>query len=196
MTSPPGSVGETATLVAAGATRTRYDGLSIGLHWLTVVLVLGQLLLAQTWGWFPRPSRHLMIVAHMSFGIVLAGVVLFRIVWRLTPGHQMSAADRGWRELAAKTVHYSLYLMLLTEAVLGFVLRWSGAEAMSFFGFEIPPLIAPFSKPAHQVVGDAHEWLGWLIVAVATGHGLAALYHHYVLRDEVLQRMLPARPRT
>ena len=78
-------------------------------------------------------------------------------------------------------------------AVLGFLLRWSGDEAMSFFGLLIPPPIAPFSRPAHHLVGQMHEWVGWTIIAVAAAHAFAALYHHFVVRDDVLWRMLPGR---
>jgi cytochrome b561 len=88
-------------------------------------------------------------------------------------------------------VHYLLYTLLVAEAVLGFMLRWSGGEAMSFFGILIPPPFAAFSKPVHHLIGDAHEFNGWLIIALAVIHALAALYHHYVLRDDVLDRMLP-----
>ena len=179
------------TRVVAGDDRTVYDNFSIALHWLTVVLVLSQFALAETWGWFARPTRHLMIVTHMSFGIILSAVIVIRIVWRLIPGHQMPSSASGWTELAAKAVHYLLYAMLALEAVLGFVLRWSGNESMSFFGLLLPPPFAPFSKPAHHLVGEIHNLNGWAIIVLATGHAAAALYHHYVLRDQVLSRMLP-----
>lgn len=185
-----------ATRIAAGDDRTQYDPFAIALHWLTVALVLTQFALAETWDWFAKPTHHLMVVAHMSFGIILTVVIVTRIAWRLVPGHRMPPAVSGWMETASKAVHYLLYAMLAAEAVLGFVLRWSGNEGMSFFGLQIPPPFAPFSKPAHRLVGDIHEWNGWAIVILAAGHAAAALYHHYVLRDRVLSRMLPAaRPR-
>ena len=187
---------KTATRIAAGDDRTQYDPFAITLHWLTVALVLTQFGLAETWDWFAKPTHHLMVVAHMSFGIILTVVIVTRIAWRLVPGHQMPPAVSGWMEIASKAVHYLLYAMLASEAVLGFVLRWSGNESMSFFGLQIPPPFAPFSKPAHRLIGDIHEWNGWAIVILAAGHAAAALYHHYVLRDRVLSRMLPAaRPR-
>jgi cytochrome b561 len=62
---------------------------------------------------------------------------------------------------------------------------------MSFFGLQLPPPFAPFSKDAHRFVGEAHYWVGWAIILVAFGHALAALFHHFALRDDVLWRMLP-----
>jgi cytochrome b561 len=186
---PRGAVA--ATRIAAGDDRTRYDNVAITLHWLTVLLVLAQFALSQLWDFAPRSTKHLMIVAHMSFGIILAVVVVVRIAWRLIPGHQVASVVSGWVEIASKAVHYLLYTLLASEAVLGFLLRWSGDEAMSFFGLLLPPPIAPFSKPAHELVGEIHQFVGWTIIVLAAGHAAAALFHHVALRDDVLVRMLP-----
>lgn len=191
MTPGTSPVLDTATRIAAGDDRTSYDSFAIALHWTTASLVIVQFLLAEFWEDFARPTRHLMITTHMSLGILLTAVVLIRIVWRLIPGHQMPTAVSGWREIASKSVHYLFYVLLLVQAVLGFVMRWSGNEAMSFFGLQIPPPFAPFSKPLHHLIGDLHNWNGWLIVILAAGHAAAALYHHYALHDRVLSRMLP-----
>jgi cytochrome b561 len=188
-----GAALDTATRIAAGDDRTRYDRFAVALHWATALLVVVQFILAETWDFTPRPVHGGMINAHMSFGIVLSAVLIVRIVWRLMPGHQIPVGDSGWVGVASKTVHYLLYALLVVQAVLGFILRWSGDEAMIFFGAPIPPPFAPFSKPAHELVGDAHNWIGWVIIILAAGHAGAALFHHYALRDDVLRRMLPGR---
>jgi cytochrome b561 len=180
-----------ATRVAAGDDRVRYDSFAMLLHWTTAVLVLVLFVLAEFWDFASKATKGQMIVAHMSFGILLTLVLIVRIAWRLTPGHRVRDADTGLVELASKAVHYLLYVLLVVQAVLGYVLRWSGNEAMSFFGLQIPPPFAPFSKPAHQLVGDVHNWIGWTIVILAAGHAGAALFHHFVLRDDVLWRMVP-----
>lgn len=182
---------EAATRVAAGATRTRYDGFAIALHWTTVILVLLQFALAETWSWFAQPTRHQMVVLHMSFGILLSLVILVRQIWRCTPGHQVKPAVTGSVEQASKAVHWLLYGLLISQAVSGFVLRWSGAESMSFFGLDIPPPFPPVARTTHHLIGDVHHWAGWAIVIVAAGHAAAALYHHFGLHDQVLVRMLP-----
>jgi cytochrome b561 len=64
---------------------------------------------------------------------------------------------------------------------------------MAFFGLGIRPLIGELSKPLRHELRDLHEWIGWAIVIIAVLHALAALFHHYALKDRVLLRMLPNR---
>src|SRR3954469_25112854 len=90
------------TRVIAGDDGTNYDPVAIGLHWTTVLLVLAQLATSQLWGLFARPTHHLLVVTHMSLGIILTVVIVARIVWRLIPGHQVPAIVVGWTEIASK----------------------------------------------------------------------------------------------
>lgn len=185
-----------ATRIAAGDDGASYDRVAIGLHWATAALVVLQFTLGQTWGWFPRPTRHLMIVTHMSFGIILTAVVLTRVLWRFVLGHHARSLETGWVRVASTTVHYLFYALLATEAVLGFLSRWEGNEAMSFFGLKIS---SPFVGAGHQVadqIQEVHNWVGWSIIVLAAGHAAAALYHHYALHDRVLGRMFPPAARS
>ena len=156
-----------------------------------MLLVLTQSALTELRDLAERPTRHVMIVAHMSFGILLTLALIVRVARRLTSGHRVRPPP-GPGGLAAEGVHHLLYGLLAAEAALGFVLRWSGDEAVSFFGLPIPPPFAPFSKPAHHLVGEAHDIVGSTAIVVAAGHA-AALFHHFRLHDDVLWRMLPGR---
>jgi cytochrome b561 len=62
---------------------------------------------------------------------------------------------------------------------------------MEFFGLGLPPLIGEMAKPLRHDLRELHEKIGWAIVIIALLHALAALYHHYVLKDRVLERILP-----
>jgi cytochrome b561 len=182
---------DTATRVLAGDDGASYDRGAIALHWTTAVLVVMQFALGQTWDWFPRATKHLMIVTHMSFGIILTVVVVTRVLWRFVLRHQAGSLETGWVRVASTTVHYLFYALLATEAVLGFLSRWEGNEAMSFFGLKIP---SPFTGAGHEVadqIQDIHNWVGWTIIVLAVGHAAAALYHHFALHDRVLGRMFP-----
>jgi cytochrome b561 len=182
---------DTATLIAAGDDGTTYDGVAIALHWATAFLVVANFLLAQTWDWFAKPTKALMEDTHMSFGVLLTAVIIARIIWRWLPGHQVSSIEAGWVRLASKVAHYVLYLLLIAEAGLGFAFRWGAGRPMAFFGTGIPPLIGEIARPLRRELREFHEWIGWAIIVLALLHAAAALYHHYVLKDRVLARMLP-----
>jgi cytochrome b561 len=177
---------------AARNDRTSYDRVAIALHWATAFLVIANFLLAVTWDWFARPVKQFMESTHMSFGVLLAAAVLARIAWQLIPGHRVASLEAGWMRLASTATHYLLYVLLVAEAALGFAFRWGAGRPMAFFGAGIPPLIGEIARPDRRLLRELHEWIGWAIVIVALGHALAALYHHYVLKDRVLQRMLPS----
>lgn len=181
-----------ATRIAAGDDGTNYDRVAIALHWATAFLVIANFTLAQTWDWFAKPVKGLMEDTHMSFGVLLAAAVIARLVWRWLPGHQLSSLEAGWVRLASKATHYLLYGLLVIEAGLGFAFRWGAGRPMEFFGLGIPPLTGAIDKALRHDLREIHEWVGWAIIILALIHALAALYHHYALKDRVLERMLPA----
>jgi len=172
-----------------------YDPIAIALHWVTAFLVITNFALAVTWDWFARPVKQFMESTHMSLGVLLTAAVLARIAWQLIPGHRVASLEAGWMRLVSRATHYLLYALLVTEAALGFAFRWGAGRPMAFFGTGIPPLIGEIARPDRRLLRELHEWIGWTIVIVALGHALAALYHHYVLKDRVLTRMLPGEAR-
>ena len=109
------------------------------------------------------------------------------------PGHQRPSIVSGWVRQASKAVHYLLYVLLVVQAGLGFAFRWAQGHAVSFFGiFAIPARTARLGKVTRQTFHGLHEKVGWANCHhCALGHALAALYHHYGLRDRVLGRMFP-----
>ena len=184
-----------ASRAAAGDDRVGYDGMEMALHWITALLVVILYALSQIWSFLPRgtPLRLGMQWWHASLGILLAAVLVTRIVWRLGPGRRVSPATTGLMELASESVHYALYALLLAVVVLGFCFRWAQQEPLSFFGLFAIPSPYPFAKEQAGSIGNLHWWVATIIIVVAGLHAAAALFHHYVLRDDVLLRMLPGR---
>jgi cytochrome b561 len=175
--------------------RHHYDRISIAFHWLTAILVVTLFALAETWGFLAKgtPLRSALQSFHISLGILLAAVVIGRIVWRCMRRGQMAPATTGVQEVAAKTVHMLLYVLLCTQVTLGFLFRWSqGTEPFRFFGlFSIPHVVV---DPAwRSTIGGLHNNVAWAIILLAGLHAFAALAHYFVLKDRVLGRMLPAK---
>ena len=183
---------DTATRIAAADDGTRYDRVAIALHWLTALLVIVQFANAKIWGSFPRETRHDLESVHVSLGVLLTAVIAARLIWRWLPGHQKPSLEAGWVQLASKSVHYLLYALLAAQAATGFAWRWAQGRAVEFFGlFAVPGPYGELARPVRRQLHDLHEWIAWAIIILALGHALAALYHHYVLKDRVLSRMLP-----
>jgi cytochrome b561 len=168
----------------------RYDRPTIVFHWVTAVLVVMQWLGAQTIDWFPRgPLRVDARSVHITFGMLLAAVLVGRLIWRLTGGRRLPLADRGTLNIVAKGTHWGLYAMLVAMVLVGVFLTWTRGD--SIFNLFNIPAYDPGNKGLSDQVQEIHVTIGWLILGLAGLHAGAALVHHYLWHDSVLNRMLP-----
>jgi cytochrome b561 len=177
------------------AASVRYDRATIVFHWLTALCVVVLFLTAFWWNALPggTPLRKFLQALHVSVAIGFTVVFVGRMIWRFTKGRLLAAANKGAADWAARGVHIALYILLATQVALGFLLRWSQGEEFMFFGlFSVPETLGP-DKAWAKVWEWWHNANGWAIIYLAGAHAVAALTHHYVLRDKVLKRMLPAR---
>ena len=182
---------DAATRIAAGDDKTNYDDVAVALHWLTALLVVTQFALAETWDWFAHDTSERMQSLHVSLGILLTLVILARLIWRSMPSHQRPALVSGWVKAGSKAVHYLLYGLLVVQAGLGWVIGWAAGHPIHFLGIPIPGPFDAFPRPVRHELREIHDKVGWAIIILALLHALAALYHHYFLKDRVLGRMLP-----
>jgi cytochrome b561 len=168
----------------------RYDPATIVFHWITALLVVEQWLGAQTIDWFPRGAPRVDARSvHITCGVLLAIILLARIVWRLTQGRRLPPADNGPLNVIAKATHWGLYLLIAAMVMVGITLTWTRGD--NIFNLFTLPAYEPGNKTLPDQVQDVHATIGWIIVAVAGLHAAAALFHRYVLRDAVLNRMMP-----
>lgn len=172
--------------------KTRYDSWTICLHWLTALLVIGLFAAAYVWNSLPpgTPLRKWLQAIHISFGLLFTVVFVVRLFWRTSGGRKLPS-EAGLMGFLSKAMHILLYVLLTAQIVLGFLLRWAQGEPFLFFGlFSVPSLFGP-DKPLAHIFEWLHNYAAWTIIILAAGHALAALAHHYLLRDGVLRRMLP-----
>jgi cytochrome b561 len=172
----------------------RYNRGMILLHWATALLVVILFVTAEIWDFGERGGafRTNLKLVHFAAGILLTAVFFCRIVWRAMSHQSLPAAEKGLMGLAAKAAHYALYAGLILQIGLGFSWRWSQGKDVDFFNlFSIPPLW-PVSPDYRHQLGELHENIAWLIIVISTLHAGAALFHHFVLTDGVLARMIPA----
>jgi cytochrome b561 len=172
-----------------------YSSTAKSLHWLIVVLVLTQFVVAWLMpGIGPRTQPGTLVNLHFSLGVVILVVMAIRFAQRLIHPVALQMPDSPeWERWAAHATHVIFYFILLVGPFLG----WASASAhklpVSVFGIiALPDIAAPKARWA-LTAGDLHTWMMWTLLALIALHAAAALYHYFIRRDGVLQRMLPAR---
>ena len=172
----------------------RYSGLSILLHWSMLILLIAVYAAIELRELFPKGSdpRQALKMWHFMLGLSVLALVSIRIAARLVTPAPAEDGGPPWQRLAAAAVRLGLYGLMVAMPLAGWLILSAEGKPIPFFGLELPPLVAPDAQIAEQI----EEWheLGGTIGYVLVGlHAAAALFHHYVLRDGALRRMLPAR---
>jgi len=140
-------------------------------------------------GWIPKgsPWRNLLRSWHIDAGLL---VVLFAIV-RVGARLGFGAPEVIGSRLQAKGVHALhglLYLLMFLLPVTGIVFSQMGGREVALFGWTLPHMFAPDPGLRAQIK-DFHELMGNAVYLLVGVHALAALWHHFVLKDETLMRM-------
>ena len=172
---------------------TGYTGTAKLLHWLIVLLLIAQFIFAFT---MPHIGRNTpvttLISLHFNFGMIILAVVVMRLARRAAHGEPTPCPGLPpWQVQSARIIHWALYALLFVLPVLGWMnASWRGMPMM-MFGYELPKLM-PTRAPGWGWTGDAHTVLAcYLTLTLVALHVATALYHYFVRRDGVLQRMLP-----
>jgi cytochrome b561 len=172
----------------------RYGAVAQLLHWATAVLVL----IAFIYG--PGGSEQRVYSAardfdrqlHETLGMSVLALVALRLAWRVFDARPVHLQMVRWMEIAAKAVRVALYVLLFAVPLTAIAGAWLEGHPLTLLGgIEIPPALA-LSHDVGAVIARIHTWLGDTILWGAGLHALAALFHHFVLKDRVLESMLPA----
>lgn len=176
--------------------RNGWGWITIAMHWLSAVAIIGLFVL----GWWMVDLGYydawynLAPWWHRSLGMLVLGVTLARLVWRLVQPAPRVPGKRLER-LAAHLGHIGLYGLMLTVMVSGYLISTAKGRGIDVFGwFEVPALISGLPDQA-SIAGAVHWYSAVALMSLAGLHALAALKHHFLGRHDVLMRMLVARSR-
>lgn len=182
------------TVIKIEGNGDRFDQISIALHWLTVLLIVIQFSTA----WLRETADHnssfavTLLVAHRNSGMLAWIVSVCRLVWRhnfayLPPFPQSMPK---LQQAVAKANEYGLYLLLLVQPITGLGRVLLRGQPFDLMFWQVPVLFEE-NDPMRHFLAETHEIGADVLLALIGLHAGAALFHRLVLRDSVLQRMLP-----
>lgn len=171
----------------------RYARSQIILHWLTLLMVIltyAAMLLKDS---VPEDMAPLVKSLHFNFGLAVFLLMFIRLGLRhryATPATTPPLEE--WQEWGAKIFHVLLYVLFLALPVLGVLTLAYGGKEWVLLGWQVPQFVTP--DPAlRRIIKSTHETLANTGYFIIGGHALAALYHHYLRKDDTLRRMMPGK---
>lgn len=173
--------------------RRGWGSLSIALHWLTFLMVVGMAAVGLTMtGLQTSPFKIQVYALHKSFGLTVLGLTAVRLLWRSFAGRpEPEPGSPRWQERLAVLIQGAMYALLLAIPLSGWWFNSASGFPLRWFGLVALPKLGGFDPQLKVLARQTHETLFFVLAALVAVHAAAALWHHYRLRDRTLSRMLP-----
>jgi cytochrome b561 len=176
----------------------RYALIQRLLHWLIAFLVLLALGMGMTLGFlgfegsqetFGKAMTAALYTGHKTFGVMILVLMLLRLGIRLLLGVPPYPSPlSGFEQVASRTVHSLLYVVLLAQPILGWLATAAGGYPVQFFAWNLPGLIGK-DTTLSETLFSLHGVVGWILVGLLVLHMGGALRHGLIQRDGVMTRM-------
>jgi cytochrome b561 len=172
-------------------TDNSYGSVAKFFHWLIFILVTIMLIVGFTMDGIANPAlKGLVFNIHKLTGVSVLMLMILRALWAATnPKPELFAANLIQR-LAERIGHFILYALLIIMPLSGWV-AVSAAGRPPKLGDMALQLPIPQSKALVKQAFTLHGLLAYVIIVFVILHIFAALYHHFIKKDEVLKRMMP-----
>lgn len=174
-----------------GNTQFEYGTVAKWLHWLVALGIVALIVLGlQQSDMDSGPQRTAIRELHGSIALLVLALMVARLAWRwaqVTPSHPPGIP--GWQRASAALVHGAIYVAVFVQLASGALVVATGGRPLAFFGLFSIPLPVAEDHDTHELLEEVHE-IGWkLLAGLVAVHVLAALYHHFILKNDVLKRM-------
>jgi cytochrome b561 len=172
-------------------TPTGYGWISIGLHWLTAVLIIYLLYLGSSIGDLEGEARMLAVKRHTSVAMASYLILVGRIVWRLYRGHPGPTAEqRGWAHSLGKYTHYAVLVALTVQILTGPLMQWSYGRDIEVFDWLVIPSPIESSFGLASVLHTTHAASALFIFFAILLH-IGGVYKHTAFnQDGTLAKMI------
>lgn len=191
---------------------TRYTKTAVILHWLIALGIFAMFALGWYMSELPKEApkqmaydlfdwgvytwqlsedaspRTFYFNLHKSIGVTLLGLIIIRVLWRIT--HRPPAllsSYKAWERKLATGTHHLLYLLMIAMPLSGLIMAVSSKYGVKWFGMDF--IGGLDNTPLREAFKEVHEIIGAIILLVLILHILGALKHKFIDKDDTMKRM-------
>lgn len=173
-------------------TKNSYGLVTKILHWVVGLLIIGMAIVGFTMSSMaPSAEKFELYKMHKAFGITVLSLIVIRILWRITNTNVQAAEGvPPVLQWAAKIGHLLLYIFMLIMPISGALMTRFAGYPISVFDIFTIPAASEKNLELAKFFHATHEYTALVLVTLITIHVLAALYHHFIRRDNTLTRII------
>ncbi|MES2947057.1 MAG: cytochrome b [Pseudomonadota bacterium] len=177
----------------------RYHALSMALHWILALALASIFAVGLYMADLPfSPQRLKLYNWHKWAGVFILLLSAVRLANRLITRPPelppaVAQAMPGWQTRAYHATHGMLYALFFAVPLLGWAYSSAAGFPIVLLGLLPLPDLLEANKALAETIKPWHAFSAYALAGVAALHVAAALKHHFVDRDGLLQRMLPGR---
>ncbi|OBQ75492.1 cytochrome b [Mesorhizobium erdmanii] len=163
------------------------------LHWLMAIVIISALVIGLYCSYLEQGTalRRALLDVHKSLGMTALVLIAIRLPLRLSFGEPANRQAFGTLvHYAARCTHILLYVLMILMPLAGYATSAAGGHDLPWFGLFQWPDILPLDGPLEQAAARIHEYGAYCLYAILSLHVVAALWHHFFRRDDVLERIL------
>lgn len=178
--------------IAADTPRAQYRPSQRLLHWSMAIVIICALTIGLYCSYLTPgiPLRRALLDVHKSLGMAALFLIAIRLPLRLSVGEPAYQQPLSvFNHYAARGAHILLYVLMIVMPLAGYTTSAAGGHDLPFFGLFEWPNIVPQDKGLERISAEVHHYAGYCLLAIVSLHILAALWHHFIVKDNVMKRM-------
>jgi superoxide oxidase len=171
----------------------KHNKIIIAIHWV-IALLFVLLFLSDSFRSFSDKGSEMRVLwlnLHAWFGVAVFGLSMIRLAVKLSTTAPAPVYESDLMQKLLYGAHAALYLLTLLVPISGY-LRFAGkGRTLTLAGDAIPSLIGK-TDWLYNIGKTLHgEVMQVIVLTVIGGHIAAALYHHFIVKDQVMARIKP-----
>jgi cytochrome b561 len=166
------------------------------LHWTMAAMVLTMLFIGVAMV-ASLADYYRLVSIHRPLGIAILVLVIVRYVnRRINPPPPFLASMSSEERFVAHASEMMMYAMMFGLPLIGWGMLSAARYPVVLYGpLHLPPIL-PHSPMLYAVLRKTHTIVAYLFFATFIAHFSAVLFHTVIMRDHLIDRMVPWRVRS